>query len=169
MDFHEDAIVTESIIARYILRTLDEKMREEFEQHYLMCDLCFEELRASELLVIGLQRSGVYRKSVGQVSVLQFVNSADLVRESAAVRELRRALFEQNDSKVLVDLSNVSRIDSAGLGMLMECYSHAVMNRGVLKLFNPSPQVRKALSITKLGSILETYPDENAAVRAFEK
>jgi anti-sigma B factor antagonist len=75
--------------------------------------------------------------------------------------------LEQKDTKVLIDLSRVSRIDSSGLGMLTQCYSHVIRNRGMFKLVNPSPQVKRALSITGIDSVIEAYADEREALHAF--
>jgi hypothetical protein len=59
----------------------------------------------------------------------------------------------RSDGKVLIDLNRVSRIDSAGLGMLMRC-THAVKQSGALKLLQPAQQVKKVLSLTKIDSVI---------------
>jgi len=73
----------------------------------------------------------------------------------------------ESDTKVLIDLSKVSRIDSTGLGVLMNCYCHAVKNAGMLKLLNPDVPVRRVLSLTKIDSVLQTFEDEAAAIQSF--
>ena len=70
---------------------------------------------------------------------------------------------------MLVDLSTVSRIDSAGLGLLIKCYSHALRNRGMFKLLKPNQEVRQLFKITKVDSILESFDDEKDAVASFTK
>jgi anti-sigma B factor antagonist len=73
----------------------------------------------------------------------------------------------QNESKVLIDLSNVSRIDSTGLGMLMKCYCHAVRNRGALRLLNPNAQVKQVLNLTRIDSLMLSSDDETLALESF--
>jgi anti-sigma B factor antagonist len=90
-----------------------------------------------------------------------------LTRQSFELEELQRA-FQQKDTKVLIDLGRVTKIDSAGLGQLMSCYSHAVKNQGILKLLNPTAEVQSLLRLTKIDSVLETYYDERQALRSFE-
>jgi len=68
---------------------------------------------------------------------------------------------------VLIDLSQVSRIDSAGLGLLMNYYSHTLRNRGMLKVLKPSDNVRKLLQVTRLDTILDTFEDEIGAIGSF--
>ena len=77
-------------------------------------------------------------------------------------------MLEQSDSRVIIDLGRVTRIDSAGLGQLMSCYSHLVRNQGSLKVVNASPDVRKVLDITGISTLIPAYNDEREAIRSFE-
>jgi hypothetical protein len=51
MDFHGDPVIREELIVRYLVRRLDAEQRREWENHYLECDDCFEEMRATELMI----------------------------------------------------------------------------------------------------------------------
>jgi anti-anti-sigma factor len=168
MDFHTDPVVREAVIGGYLRRGLDPQTLEAFESHYLDCDECFEELRATGLLVAGLMAPAVDRRHIGAVAYVEFKRPVQLTRESRNLTELARNVLEQNDTKVLIDLSRVSRIDSAGLGMLMACYSHLVRQHGELKLLKPAPQVRSLLRMTKVDCVLESYDDERAAIDSFQ-
>src|SRR5215831_987920 len=160
MDFHQDLLAREEIIRNYLLRRLDANTAEAFESHYLSCDECFEELRASQLLVVGLGQSKLEVRRVGDVVVLGFSVPARLTRQSEELQALFGDVLQQKDTKVLIDLSRVSRIDSRGLGMLMACYTHAVRNQGMLKLLNPSAEVQNLLRLTRMDTVLETHYDE---------
>jgi hypothetical protein len=59
MDFHGDALATETLILKYLDRTLDVETSERFTSHYLECDQCFTELRTSEILIAGLRRGSM--------------------------------------------------------------------------------------------------------------
>ena len=98
--------------------------------------------------------------------VLQFAGPAELIRQSLELDELQRA-FRQNDTKVLIDLGRVVKIDSAGLGQLIYHYSHVVKNQGKLKLLNPNAEVETLLRLTRIDSVLETYHDERQALASF--
>ena len=169
MGYHDDPLVREELIRKYLFKRLDTAAAEAFESHYLICDECFEELRASELLMTGLSQSQVDQRRLQDVLVLKFSRPVQLIRRSREMTALLRGVLEQKDTKVLIDLSRVSRIDSAGLGLLMSCYSHAVRNRGMLKLLNPSPEVQNLLRITRIDSVLETYYDEHQALESFRQ
>ena len=167
MDFHGDPVVREQLIARYLKHRLTAELTEELESHYLGCEDCFEEIRATELVIRALGEPTVERTRVNDVTVLKFARGTQLLAESLELTELSKAIRLESDTKVLIDLSRVSRIDSTGLGVLMNCYCHAVKNAGALKLLNPDAAVRRVLSVTKIDSILQTFEDEAAAIESF--
>jgi anti-sigma B factor antagonist len=166
MQCHDDPTIREELIRKYLRRALDADAIEAFESHYLSCDQCFEELRVSGLLMVGLRHSRIELRRVDDVLVLQFAGPAELTRHSFELGELQRA-FRQSDSKVLIDLGRVLKIDSAGLGQLISHYSHVVKNQGTLKLLNPNAQVQTLLKLTRIDSVLETYHDERQALASF--
>ena len=168
-NFHGDAILREQLITRYLGHRLTAELAEEWESHYLGCHDCFEELRATELLIRGLGEPVVERTRVNDVTVLKFAHGTQLLAASLELTELSKAIRLESDTKVLIDLSKVSRIDSTGLGVLMNCYCHAVKNAGVLKLLNPEVPVRHVLSLTKIDSVLQTFEDETAAIASFAR
>lgn len=162
-----EPIEREGVIAKYLSRSLDMDAVEEFEAHYLGCDECFDELRVSERLAADLRSSNLTWKQTGGISVLQFKGSAELTHSARELEDLRREVLEQKDTKVIIDLSRVTRIDSAGLGQLMSCYTHLVRNQGSLKVLNPSPEVRKLLDMTGISLLLPSFHDEQEAVSSF--
>jgi anti-sigma B factor antagonist len=169
MSCGKEAINREQIIARYLARSLDSDAVEEFEGHYLGCDECFDELRISERLVKDLRGSNLSWKQSGGVSILQFRANAELTQSARELDQLRREVLEQSDSRVIIDLSRVTKIDSAGLGQLMGCYSHLVRNAGSMKILNARPEVRRLLDMTGISALLPHYRDELDAMRSFDE
>lgn len=163
----KEPLEREQVIARYLARSLDSEAVEEFEGHYLGCDECFDEMRVSDRLAADLRATNLSWNQTGGVSVLRFKANAELTHSAHELEELRKEVLEQSDTKVLIDLSRVSRIDSAGLGQLMSCYSHLIKNRGALKVLNPTPEIRKMLDMTGLSTIIPTFHDEQEAVSSF--
>ena len=168
LDLHADPVAREQVIAKYLTRKLASSEAEEFESHYLFCRDCYEELRATELLIYALGQVVIDRTAAEDVAIVRFSRRAELTSSSMDLSALVETIRLQSDTKVLIDLSNVSRIDSAGLGMLMNCYCHAVNNQGALKLLNPNAQVKRALNITKIDSVLPALDDEESALRSFD-
>ena len=78
-----------------------------------------------------------------------------------------QSLLHQNYTKLIIDLSDVSYVDSAGLGELVQTYVTA-KNRGVrLKLLNPTKRIKDLLIVTKLLTVFETFESEQDAIKSF--
>jgi anti-sigma B factor antagonist len=167
MEFHHDRLYLEEIVRDYLFQRLDPETTETFEGHYVGCDECFEQLRASQLLIACLDCSMVARRQAGAVAVLRFTGPAQLTRQSQELAQLFSGITQRSDTRVLIDLSRVSKIDSTGLGLLITCYSHAVKNQGMLKLLHPSAEIQNLLHLTGIESVLETYQDEQQALQSF--
>jgi anti-sigma B factor antagonist len=86
--------------------------------------------------------------------------------ESAALRESVKKVLSEN-SKVVLNLADVSYVDSGGLGTLVSLYTTARNAGGALKLENVTQRVHDLLQVTKLVSIFEVFDDEQAAVQSF--
>lgn len=167
LNFHGDAVFRDQLITNYLFRRLSADVAAELEDHYLECNECFEEMQATELLIRGLSEPVVERNVVDDVTVIRFMENSQLLASSLELNELSKVIRLESDTKVLIDLSKVSRIDSTGLGVLMNCYCHAIKNAGALKLLNPDTSVKRVLSVTKIDSVLETFEDEGTAIRSF--
>lgn len=72
-----------------------------------------------------------------------------------------------NKGKVVLDLSGVSSIDSAGIGELVLLHICARSKNADLKCASPSPLVRELLDLTNLNSVLEIHPSLTEALAAF--
>lgn len=165
--YHDDEILCARTAADYLFHRLAPAEQAAFEDHYLACDDCFEHLRGTQLLIQGLGQPVVETTKSDDITVIRFAGAAQLTGTSSELTELARLMQGNSETKVLVDLSRVSRIDSAGLGLLMDCYTHAVRNSGILKLLHPNKQVQHVLSITRIDSVVATFDDEDKALDSF--
>src|SRR5690348_6789307 len=85
----------------------------------------------------------------------------------AALKEKMRTLVQQGEKKLLLNLGEVSYVDSAGLGEIVQSYATVNKNGGRLKLLNITKRIKDLLSITKLLTVFETYDSEAEAVASF--
>jgi anti-sigma B factor antagonist len=76
-------------------------------------------------------------------------------------------LASKGDKKLLLNLSEVSYIDSSGIGELVSGFTTVTNHGGSLKLVGLSKRVKDLLQITKLYTVFEVYDDEAEAVRSF--
>ena len=92
IDLHADPVIREEVIRKYLHRRLTPELAEQFENHYLVCDECFEETRATELLMRGLGESILESKRVNDVTVFRFVENAQFLASSLELNELISAI-----------------------------------------------------------------------------
>jgi anti-sigma B factor antagonist len=69
--------------------------------------------------------------------------------------------------RVLLDLSNVTYVDSAAIGCLMHLYRQAEAAGGALKLAGVQKRVEMMLSMTGAESVLDVHADEPSAIKSF--
>ncbi len=83
------------------------------------------------------------------------------------LRDKMRSLIQQEHKKVLLNLGDVSYVDSAGLGEIVQSYATVTKNGGKLKLLNVTKRIKDLLSITKLLTVFECHDNEADAVKSF--
>jgi anti-anti-sigma factor len=86
--------------------------------------------------------------------------------EATALSQLVGEILEQG-TKVVLDLSGVHSIDSAGIGELVFLHSRAQSRSADLKCAGPGPRVRQLLDLTNVCSVIEIHPTLGEAVAAF--
>ena len=106
-------------------------------------------------------------RQVGDVVVIDVSGRITLGESSAAMREEIHALTDKAIKKVLLNLGDVTYIDSSGLGELVSGYTTLLHRGGALKLLGLTKQVREVLQITKVYPLFEVYEDEAQSVRSF--
>jgi anti-anti-sigma factor len=77
------------------------------------------------------------------------------------------ALIGGGERKVLLDLSNVTYVDSATIGCFMDLYRQAAAAGASLKLSGVQKRVETMLTMTGAQNFLEIHPDEPTAVKSF--
>ena len=86
--------------------------------------------------------------------------------EASQLRELVKRELAEN-SRIVLNLGEVSYIDSGGIGTLVSLFTSARNAGGDIKLANLTKRVGDLLQITKLITVFESYDDEQKAVNAF--
>ncbi len=84
-----------------------------------------------------------------------------------ALRDKMRSLIHQGNKKVLLNLGDVSYVDSAGLGEIVQCYTTVTKNGGSLKLLAVTKRIKDLLSITKLLTVFECHDTEAEGLASF--
>jgi len=78
-----------------------------------------------------------------------------------------RCLLDEGKTKILLNLANVTHIDSMGLGELISSHITLANNGAELKLANLTDRVREVMRITKLLTVFDIYDNESDALESF--
>ena len=84
-----------------------------------------------------------------------------------ALREAVHEALDAGANSTLVDLAEVTTIDSSGIGELVSAFTMVANRGGKLKLYQLPPKVSDILQITQLISVFDVYDDEAEAVESF--
>jgi anti-sigma B factor antagonist len=85
------------------------------------------------------------------------------------LRDSIREALAGDQKNLLLNLAEVSHIDSSGLGQLIGSYATVTNRGGQMKLLNLQKRVNDLMQITKLLTVFEVYTNEEAALRSFAK
>jgi anti-sigma B factor antagonist len=87
----------------------------------------------------------------------------------AQLRELIRDQLSKGNKQVLLNLADVTYIDSSGIGELVSAYTAVSNQGGQLKLLNLTKKVHDLLQITKLYTVFDIHDDEAKGIASFQK
>lgn len=111
----------------------------------------------------------ITNREVEGVSIVQMEGRIVLGEESNALRESVKTLLADNKKKIVMNMDNVTYIDSAGLGTLVASFHSARAQGAVLKLANLGSKFQEVLQVTKLMTVFEVFDSEAAAIQSFSK
>ena len=106
-------------------------------------------------------------RQVGDVTVIDASGRITLGEGASTFRESLRELLRKGNRKMLVNLGDISYIDSSGIGELVSGFTSVTNQGGQLKLLHLTKRVQDLLQITKLYTVFEVFDDEAEAVRSF--
>jgi anti-sigma B factor antagonist len=108
----------------------------------------------------------ITNREVDGVAVLALEGRIVLGEETVALRETVKSLFAAGTKKLVLDLKNVTMMDSAGLDTLVIAHTSAKSSGAALRLCNLGIRINELLQITKLVNVFEVSNSEAEAVRA---
>ncbi|HVA64185.1 MAG TPA: STAS domain-containing protein [Terriglobales bacterium] len=106
-------------------------------------------------------------RRIDSVTVVDLGGRITLGDGSTTLRDTIRDLLGQDERRILLNLGDVTYIDSSGLGELVSGFSQVRKAGGDLKLLNLTRKVHDLLQITKLYTVFDVQDDEAQAIAAF--
>ena len=107
-------------------------------------------------------------RQVEGVTVVDLKGEIKLGEGSSILRDTVKDLLSKGQKKILVNLGEITYIDSSGIGELVAAFTSVRNQGGELKLLHLTKKMHDLLQITKLYTVFDVKDDEAEAVKAFE-
>ena len=109
----------------------------------------------------------INQRHVGDVTILDLKGRVRIGGDTISLHRSIRNLVEEGKLQILLDLANVTSIDSSGLGQLISSQVTLGNKGGEIKLFHLTESLREIMAITRLVSVFDIYDTELEAIAGF--
>lgn len=109
----------------------------------------------------------IAERSAGNVKVLDLSGQITFTQGDQLFKDKIHSLVHQGHKNILVNMADVTHVDSAGLGELVSAYTTVTKAGGSMKLVNLTRRLTDLLSITKLLTVFDTFESEQDALTNF--
>ena len=106
-------------------------------------------------------------RKVEGVSIVDLSGRITIGEGTVVLKEAVRTLLNKREMNILLNLGDVSYIDSSGIGELVSGFTTVANQGGQLKLLSLTKRVKDLLQITKLYTVFDVHDDEAGAIRSF--
>src|SRR5512137_643318 len=108
-------------------------------------------------------------RTIGDIRILDWSGKITLGEGTMSVRNAVREILKGDGKKIILNLADVSYIDSSGIGELVSTYTTVTNSGGKLVLLHLTKKIQELLAITKLLTVFQVYDNEQAALSGFGK
>jgi len=123
--------------------------------------------RAEHELLVGMPEPG-HREIVQLAPDPVAVEPSRLVEHGdVQLREIINGLVEKGKKNILINMQEVTTIDSSGIGELVGCYTSVTNKGGKLKLLHLPPKINDVLTVTQLITVFDVYESEPEALATY--
>jgi len=106
-------------------------------------------------------------REIGEITIVEIKGRITIGEGSVMLREIMVGLLEKGKKHFLLNMTDVTHVDSAGIGELVRSHTSVRKQGGQLKLANVSKKVQELLQKTMLLAVLDVHQDETSAVKSF--
>ena len=107
----------------------------------------------------------IAERSVGDTLLLKLTGHLVFDEGDRILRDRIHEAADAGSRRILLDLHDVTYVDSGGIGAVVELYLYLARMGGRLALMCPGPCAQRVLQITHLISALDVFDDEASAIR----
>ena len=111
----------------------------------------------------------IAERNVGGVTIIDVSGKLVAAEDPGRLKDKVVSLLSQDRKQIVLNLGNVSYVDSSGLGEMVACHGTATRSGGEVKLANTGKRIKDLLVMTRLLTIFDAHESEDEAVQAFAK
>ena len=108
------------------------------------------------------------RRDVGNVTVLDVSGRLTSTDGAGRLKDKVSSLIFEGNKNIVLNLSNLSYVDSSGLGEMVACHSTATKSGGAVKIANTTGKLKDLLAITRLLTVFDAHDTEAQAISSFK-
>jgi anti-sigma B factor antagonist len=109
----------------------------------------------------------INERHVGDVAIIDLSGKLVLGDSDNLLRDKVNSLVQQGQKNIVVNLGQLTYMDSSGIGELVGCYTTVTRRGGTLRLLGLTKRIHDLLAITKLLTVFDSYDTEKDAVASF--
>jgi anti-sigma B factor antagonist len=106
-------------------------------------------------------------RKTGDVIIIDVDGKILLGEGDIEIKQAVDNLLKRGNKKIILNLSKVPYLDSAGLGEIIRCFTTLRKSGGYFKLLSPNKRIVDLLSITKLLNVFDCFESESSAIASF--
>jgi anti-sigma B factor antagonist len=106
-------------------------------------------------------------RAIGEITIVDIKGRITLGEGNVVLRDVMAGLLEKGHKHILLNMTEVAHVDSAGIGELVRSHTSVRKQGGHMKLVNPHKKVRELLQMTMLSAVFDIQEDEDSAIKSF--
>ena len=111
----------------------------------------------------------INERRIGDVAVLDLKGRIRTTGRTRGLHKSIRCLVEEGKTRILLNFSQVTHLDSSGLDELIASSTTVSNKRGEIKLLHPTEQVREVITNANLSAVFDIYNNEYDAIASFKR
>jgi anti-sigma B factor antagonist len=108
-------------------------------------------------------------RKVGDVMIVDISGRMIAAENPGRLKDKIASLIFQGEKQIVINLAEVSYVDSAGLGEMVACHSSALKSGAEVKIANAANRIKDLLVMTRLVTVFDAHDTEDAAIKSFTK
>ena len=109
----------------------------------------------------------ISERRIADVTILRLAGRLELDDGDTVLRDHVNRLVEEGRVNLVLDMAEVTRLNSAGIGLMVGKFLTVRKRGGTIRLLHLTDRTSRLLHITRLDSVFDIFDDETAAVHGF--